>query len=188
MAESLKGVGLMIFSTSLGRWVQVFADFRLGTELSKFTKLASKAALEGKALFQTDAHDLSKLVELVPSAEFDEDDPAFKILPRTLPSNSSRRIHVYGRDSPRIFIPIKVVSKWFPELNYPSGQRISIKIEGKTAKTADEVKILVRLDSSDVGQNQGIWYNILSYTRSQKPTKEMWNYIQRRQKASNQSD
>ena len=52
MIESLKGVGLMIFSTSLDRWVQVFADFRLGTESSKFTKLASKAALEGKAQFR----------------------------------------------------------------------------------------------------------------------------------------
>lgn len=134
MAESLKGVGLMIFSTSLGRWVQVFADFRPGTELSKFTKLASKAALEGKAQFQTDVHDLSKVVELVPSAELEEDNPAFKILPRTMPSNILRSIHVYGRDSPKIFIPIKVVSKWFPELKYPGGQRISVKIEGRRQK------------------------------------------------------
>ncbi|PWN36444.1 uncharacterized protein FA14DRAFT_169453 [Meira miltonrushii] len=52
---------------------------------------------------------------------------------------------------------------------YPQGLPPSVKIEAKRARSPDEVKIFLRLDSTGQSDNEGMWFNALRYAKDGLP-------------------
>ena len=67
---------------------------------------------------------------------------------------------------------------WFPDGIYPQGLPLSVKIEAKRARSPDEVKIFLRLDSTGQSDNEGMWFNALRYAKDGLPPAAIWRYIQ----------
>lgn len=184
IADALVGAGLLLFSNKLQRWLPVVANLRRRSVISQFTHLASRAARVARALqYNPELDGLITAATEPESPDIDDDIPAFQVFQRPLPqAHNTVCFQVKGCKVPAITIPLRLVRMWFPDLTYPRGLSISVKIDGRRARTAEEVKIYVRLDDRGQGQNIGRWFNLLQYSKSRKPSDALWQYILDQQK------
>lgn len=183
IANTLKGAGLLMFSNMLNQWIPVIANLRPRVVISQFTQLACRTAEVAVEI------GIKKVDEEEMPAPFlhelpEENDtiPAFQVFQRTLPTtHGTRRIGVRGCRVPTIAIPLRLLRMWFPDSLHPKGLQLSVKIDGRNAKTAEEVRIFVRLEDHGVGQNIGKWFDLLHFSKTRKPSLQVWQYIQKQQ-------
>lgn len=153
---------MSLYSTASNKWVPISANFRFRNVVSRFTVFASQTAIiAGQSLaFDNDQEAPSHTSE--PESDDEEDVPEFQIFKRTLPSTGySPRIGVRGQRSPTILIPRRMLRMWFTDDIYPQGLPLSVKIEAKRAKSPDEVKTFLHLDSTGQSDNEDICFNSL---------------------------
>ncbi|MCO5590288.1 hypothetical protein L7F22_044257 [Adiantum nelumboides] len=170
VSTPLKGVGMTLYSATLNTWIPKSANFRFREVLSRFTVFASQAAMIARQSCTFDNGQEAPNHTSEPESDDEEDVPEFQIFQRTLPSTGYLpRIGVRGQRSPTILIPSWMLRMWFPDGIYPQGLPPSVKIEAKRARSPDEVKIFLRLDSTGQSDNEGMWFNALRYAKDGLP-------------------
>lgn len=139
----------------------------------------------GKEVLRQRASWRSADVDGSPDYDSEECDPVFQEFVRTLPiihnSSTSACITMQGQKTPTIGVPRSLMRLWFPKLDQPPGQKFTVKIDGRHAKSPDEVKIWTRLDSAGHGLERGKWFNLVSFTANRRCSERVWKYVQRHQ-------
>jgi len=189
VSSPLRGVGLSLYSFSSNTWIPISANFRFRYVVSRLTAFASQAAIVARQsiTYHSDRNAPNHFSE--PESDEEEDVPAFQIFQRTLPSTGySPRIGVRGQRTPTILIPRRMLRMWFPDGTYPQGLPLSVKIEATRARSPDEVKIFLRLDSTGQSDNEGVWFNALRYAKDGMPSAAIWRYIQETQRGARNLD
>ncbi|MCO5613632.1 hypothetical protein L7F22_067910 [Adiantum nelumboides] len=189
VSSPLRGVGLSLYSFSSNTWIPISANFRFRYVVSRFTAFASQAAIVARQsiTYHSDRNAPNHSSE--PESDEEEDVPAFQIFQRTLPSTGySPRIGVRGQRTHTILIPRRMLRMWFPDGTYPQGLPLSVKIEATRARSPDEVKIFLRLDSIGQSDNEGVWFNALRYAKDGMPSAAIWRYIQETQRGTRNLD
>ena len=77
---------------------------------------------------------------------------------------------------------------WFPDGTYPQGNPLSVRIEAIRARSPDEVKIVLRLDSTGQSDNEGVWFKALRYAKDGMPSAATWRDIQETQRSTRNFD
>lgn len=107
--------------------------------------------------------------------------PCFRIFSQAMPPFSVSAFKLsnsHGLDA-RVRIPRSLIRMWFPGTNFSNNHRLSVKIDAQTATRQEDVLIWIRLDT--LGQNQGRWFELTSFSKDRRCSEAVWKYVQRQQ-------